>query len=266
VPVTKSAVEASLKRAFLAPDAALRVEDAQKVRELVPLLSEVERLLPRRGGLHVVDACSGKSVVGIFIAAHVLATLKAPSRMTAIERDARLAPLFMHAARALEVEAHVSLVTADVTDPAAWPAAPDLVVALHACGAASDAILDQALRVGAKRILLVPCCYGAAPRESDEASAHSAIPGQRAAVQWASALPFPEHALVRRRLAQAFIDAERTLRLEAAGYHTDVVELFAPTASPFHLAWRARLVGEPVRKAEAQRRLDALRAGAPPHS
>lgn len=263
MPITKSAVETSLLRAFIGPEGGLREEDHQKVCELVPLLLEIDRLLPRRGGLHVVDACAGKSAVGVLIAAHVLSSRAPTSRVTAIEREPKRRALFLRAADALGVAAQSTLVTADVADDAAWPDAPDLVVALHACGAASDTVIDQAVRVRAVRVVLVPCCYGAAPGSRDEAARSSEVAGQGLADTWARAVPLPGHALVGRRFAQALIDAERTLRLEAAGYQCDVVELFSPTVSPFNLAWRARRVDEPVRRARALAQLEALRAGGP---
>jgi hypothetical protein len=72
----------------------------------------------------------------------------------------------------------------------------------------------------------------------------------------------PRHAPVRRRYLQAIVDAERTLRLEAAGYETEVVELCAPTITPHNLLWRARHVGEPGRMAEARAALGRLQAEA----
>jgi hypothetical protein len=56
------------------------------------------------------------------------------------------------------------------------------------------------------------------------------------------------------------VDAERTWRLEAAGYETEVVEFVPATVTPHNLLWRSRLVGEPVRMAAAARALERLRA------
>ena len=50
---------------------------------------------------------------------------------------------------------------------------------------------------------------------------------------------------MRRRFIQAMVDAERTRRLEAAGYETEVVEFVGATVTPHNLLWRARRVGEP---------------------
>jgi hypothetical protein len=54
------------------------------------------------------------------------------------------------------------------------------------------------------------------------------------------------------------VDAERTWRLEAAGYETEVVEFVPPTVTPHNLLWRARLVGEPRRMKAAQQELEKL--------
>jgi hypothetical protein len=56
------------------------------------------------------------------------------------------------------------------------------------------------------------------------------------------------------------VDAERTWRLEAAGYETEVVEFVAPTITPHNLLWRARLVREPRRMAAAKAAWENLMA------
>jgi hypothetical protein len=57
------------------------------------------------------------------------------------------------------------------------------------------------------------------------------------------------------------IDAERTLRLEAAGWETTVVALVPPSVTPHNLMWRARRLKEPGRMREAEAKLRTLRAG-----
>ena len=160
-------------------------------------------------------------------------------------RDAitRLRALFFH-----EDRVSIEVVMADVADPAAWPSEPDLVVALHACGPASDVIIDRSLAVRARTLLLVPCCT------SKDVSAAGLA--QRRADQ----LGMPRHAEVRRRFIQSIVDAERTLRLEAAGWQTTVVSFVAPTVTPHNLLWRAERVGEPSRMAEAADQLARLRS------
>jgi hypothetical protein len=122
------------------------------------------------------------------------------------------------------------------------------VIALHACGPATDAIIDRAIASQARTLLIVPCCTG------------TRTGGGAAADRAAKALGIPRHAPVRRRFHQALVDAERTLRLEAAGYETEVVELCGATVTPENLLWRARRVGEAGRVARAQRDLRLIQS------
>jgi hypothetical protein len=95
-------------------------------------------------------------------------------------------------------------------------------------------------------LLLVPCCTTDIGKPS------------RVAEGLGARLAIPRHAPVRRRFIQALVDAQRTWRLEAAGYETEVVELVAPTITPHNLLWRSRRVGEPTRMAAAARALAQL--------
>lgn len=221
----------------------LRREDEKKSVEVAALLTELARALGHRGGA-VVDAAAGRSSVGL-LAVELLA---APS-LVVIERDPDRVRACEEAAARRTVPSPVSVRCADVADAGAWPDAPEVVVALHACGPASDAVLDASVRAAARRLLLVPCCYA------------DAVPFAAAARGWADALGLPRAAAVRRAFVTALIDAERTLRLEAAGYATEVVPFVAPTVTPHNLLWRARRVREPRAMADAAERLERLRAG-----
>jgi hypothetical protein len=95
-------------------------------------------------------------------------------------------------------------------------------------------------------LLLVPCCTG------------SAVPGGRLAERKAEPFGFSRHAPIRRRFAQAMLDAERTWRLEAAGHQMEVVEFVAPTATLHNLQWRSRRVMESKRMSMAREILAGL--------
>lgn len=237
-----AAVERALHALFIAADGAgLRREERSKARQVAALLDELARVAGP--GRLVVDAAAGKAYVGLLAAA-----LGGVDRVHVIERDPARVALCREAAARLGRPAAVEVVAADVGDRAAWPAAPDVVVALHACGPASDAILDAAVAAEARWLLLVPCCYAAR------------VPFAAAAEALVDRLGLPRHAALRRRAVTALIDAERTLRLEAAGWETTVVPLVPPTVTPHNLLWRARRVREPGRMREAAARLARLRA------
>ena len=241
-----------LHRLFIdAPATSLRDEDRRKSDEMAGLLAEVAAAVARRackGEFVLVDAAAGKAYVGLLAAELILAPRGRPARVHVIEREpGRVAACRDAIARLRAPSLAIEVVAADVADPAAWPSEPDLVVALHACGQASDVIIDQSLAVRARTLLLVPCCT------SKDVSA--AALAQRRADQ----LGMPRHAEVRRRFIQSVVDAERTLRLEAAGWQSTVVSFVAPTVTPHNLLWRAERVGEPGRMAEAAEQLARLR-------
>jgi len=240
--LAKGDVEDWLDRLYIdAAGATLHREDRKKAAEITGLLAEVARAAARLpSDLLIVDAATGKGYVGILAAKLVLVPMGRRVRVVALERDPERAA----AAAAAAVRAGVSLEPriADVGDRDAWPAEPSLVVAPHACGAAGDALLDAAVAARARAILAVPCCTGAS-------AAADAV---------AEGLGLPRHTPVRRGFAETFVAAVRTLRLEAAGYETEVVSFVAPTVTPYHLVWRARRVGEPVRSREAAARLARL--------
>jgi hypothetical protein len=258
------AVRRALQELFIDGDPtralALRKEDEQKAIEVAALLSVVERLLGRGRATTLVDAAAGKAPVGLILA-RLLGERARSLELIVIERDAGRAEACRRAA--LLCGCVVSIRQGEVSDPTLWPERPELVVALHACGAAADAVIDRAIAADAKHLLLVPCCYGAAPRRRRHGSPIGEAPGQSIAERAAARLGLPRQALVGRRFAQAVIDAERTLRLEAGGYATEASELVSPRVTPFNLLFRARRVREPRRMEAASEGLARLRSLCP---
>ncbi len=237
--ITPEAVERALHELFIvAPGTTLRREDRKKSVEVAALLREIDR--HRKNGL-LVDAAAGKAYVGL-LAARLLGF----SRIHVIERETTRIAACEAAAMRLGEAIELRLVAGDVADGSSWPEAPEVVVALHACGPASDAVLDAASDAGAKWIYLVPCCYAAS------------VPFAAAAEAKADALGIPRQAEVRRRFITSLVDAERTLRLEARGYEVTVTPLVPPTVTPHNLLFRGRRVREPGRMREASARRTRL--------
>lgn len=243
-------VEQWLDRLYIAAEGAgLRDEDRRKAREVAAMLDEVERAagrFSRRSPLVLVDAAAGKSYVGLLAAKLVLEPMGVQATVVTIERDAARAALARAAVERLDTPIPIECRAADVADAGVWPAEPSIVTALHACGPAADAIIDCAVSVRARELLLVPCCTSR--------SVEAAVGAEAAAARFG----IPRHAPVRRRFIQSIVDAERTWRLEAAGYETEVVELVGATVTPHNLLWRARRVGEPTRMAAAREALERL--------
>jgi hypothetical protein len=235
-------VEAAIHRLYIGvTGTSLRQEDRKKATEMLAFLGEIERALGKnRKRITLVDAAAGKAYLGLLAAELLLAPRDQPADVVLIERNPRQARACRRALATLTGSAiQIVLRETDVADAAAWPERPGLVVALHACGAASDTIIDATITSHARQLLLVPCCT------SDQVTASTL------ATRRAESLGLPRHAEVRRRFIQSIVDAERTLRLEAAGYQTEVIAFVPPTVSSHNLLWRARRVGEASRMARA---------------
>jgi len=249
-------VEQWLERLYIAAEGArLRNEDRRKAREVAALLDEIGRGISRfsrRSPIVLVDAAAGKSYVGLLAAKLVLDVSERRGRVITIERNPTFVSASRLAAERLESLTSIECRGADVAEAAAWPEDASIVAALHACGAAADSIIGRTIAVHARMLLLVPCCTSAAMT----AAARAEKAAERAGI--------PRHAPVRRRFIQAMVDAERTWRLEAAGYETEVVEFVPPTVTPHNLLWRARFVGEPRRMKAAEEALGRLAEGFSP--
>lgn len=225
-----SVVERLLERLYLGGGAP-RDEERKKAREVAGLLALVAGAVPQpapRGKARtLVDAAAGHGYVGLCAAA-----LLGWRRVVAIERDpdraARVRAAAAKLERPIELEVRVAALDADV--PAAMPDGVDLVVALHACGPATDGVIAAATAARARWLLCAPCCYGGGVAGWPEAMREADARGLR-------------DAHVRARLAAALIDGARLERLAAAGYEAALASFAAPTVTPHHLAIRARRGG-----------------------
>jgi hypothetical protein len=246
-----SEVEEWLDRLYIAvEEAELRQEDRRKAQEIAAMLAEVRRAAARfskRAPLVLTDAAAGKSYLGLLSAKLVFEPQGSPARVITIERDEPRVLSSRRAVSRLGTSIPIECRIGNVEDGAAWPEKIAIVTALHACGSAADAIIDRVIALRARMLLLVPCCTSSAVASTVRAQA------------LAETMGIPRHAPVRRRFIQAMVDTERTWRLEAAGYETEVVEFVAPTVTPHNLLWRARLVQEPRRMELARRKRNLYR-------
>jgi Methyltransferase domain len=226
--IDEKQVEALLERLYLGGGAP-RKEERKKAREVAGLLSLIARTIaqpaPRGHARTLVDAAAGHGYVGLCAAA-----LLGWRRIVAIERDPDRIDRVRAAAQKLDVPIELEL-RAAALGAGAVPADADLVVALHACGPATDGVLADASAAAARWILCAPCCYG------------RAVSGWREAEVEAVARGLHRDAEVRAPYARAYIDSARLHSLERAGYEAKLIAFTTPTVSPHHLVIQARRGG-----------------------
>jgi len=200
----------------------LRDEDRKKARELEGLLPEIARAIESVPTPTMVDAACGSGWVGLA----ALALLDRPTlTVVGIERDARKAE---RAAALRGSQDRFRVVTGDVDDASVWPVAPDLVVALHACGTASDQVIARAAAVEARAMLVVPCCVASTLEVAELASIK------------AEAMGLPHAGAVRRRFVESFVLGARLLEMESLGYTTEAVAFVGETVTPYNVLLRGR--------------------------
>lgn len=123
----------------------------------------------------------------------------------------------------------------------------DMVVTLHACDTATDYALAKAVKWGAKVILSVPCCQ----HEANAVMANDSLE------------PVLKYGLIKERMAALITDGIRAQRLEAAGYHTQILEFIDMEHTPKNLLIRAVYTGRVNKEAgmEADRLEGELNIG-----
>jgi hypothetical protein len=109
----------------------------------------------------------------------------------------------------------------------------DLLVSLHACDTATDEALAAGVRLGARAIVLVPCCHQELVTQITEASKANRLPARD---RWEAAL---RSGLLKHRLADIVTDSLRAAALEALGYKVEIVEFISPEATARNLMIRA---------------------------
>jgi hypothetical protein len=234
-------VEEALRALYVTrDDSTLRPEEIKKIPELAGILPVLART--RQDPL-LVDAAAGRAPVGL-----MAARLLGWSRVVVIEREAGRAASARRAAARLQ-GIQIEVREGDVGDAEVWPRGVEVVVALHACGAAFDAVVDRAITKNVPWVLAVPCCYA------------DAIEFAATARAWADHLGVAAQASVRRRFVESLIDTERTLRLEAAGYRVSVQAFVPPTVTPHNLVWKAHRAGPGRHATEAEERWARLVGG-----
>lgn len=217
----------------------LRDEDRKKARELEGLLPEIARAITRPSAV-MVDAACGSGWVGLA----TLALLDDTGLMVVgIEHDARKAE---RAAALRGAGDRFRVITGDVADASVWPASADLVVALHACGAASDDVIARGAEANAKVLLVVPCCVA------------STLPLSKIAATKADQMSLPRSGPVRRRFVESFVLGARLLTMESLGYTTEAVAFVGETVTPYNALLRGRRGRDTTRIENAKKSLARL--------
>lgn len=101
----------------------------------------------------------------------------------------------------------------------------DVVIALHACDTATDEAIAKGIKLGAKYVMVVPCCQNQI--RSQLRFSHPLI-------------SLTEFGVLRYRFADILTEALRSQFLVGAGYHVELMEVVPPKLSPKNILISAR--------------------------
>ena len=120
----------------------------------------------------------------------------------------------------------------------------DALIALHACDTATDDAIRRGIELGAKLIIVAPCCH-------KEVRPQIGRPTPLASVL--------EHGLMAERMAEWSTDGLRGLFLEWAGYQTKMIEFVSTEHTPKNLMIAAVRHTEPFTSNAAESQIDQFK-------
>ena len=179
--------------------------------------------LPKTGGLYIADLCCGKSYLSFAVYHYLTAVLHREVYMDCVDRKASVMAECAEIAEKLGYTG-MHFTCGDIFDYIPKER-PHMVISLHACDTATDAVLEVAMKTRAQIILSTPCCHHEMNRLLD-----------------CPTLDFiGERPMLRQKFCDAATDALRLLRLDAMGYKTDATELIDPEDTPKNILLRGFL-------------------------
>lgn len=188
-----------------------------KYRQINKFLEIVDGIYPslkQEGELIICDLCCGKSYL-TFAVYHYLTVLKGRTvTMYGVDLKKDVIEFCSETAHTLDYDG-MHFIHGDI-GKFELDGSVDMVVSLHACDIATDIVMINAVRLGAKAILSTPCCHHELNRQLD-----------------CPQLDFiSRHSILKQKLADAATDSIRALMLEACGYEVTVFELIDPEETP----------------------------------
>ena len=194
----------------------------RQINRFLELLRDVEKHLPTEGTLHVLDLCCGKSYLSFAVYHYLTAVCGRQVVMQGVDLKRDVVDNCNGIAASLGYDG-LRFYCEDVATFTPAREQVDLVVSLHACDIATDLVLQQAIRHGARVILSTPCCHHELNHTLD----------------CPELAMIARHSMLRQKLCDAATDAMRLLLLEAYGYRTETVELIDPQETPKNVMLRA---------------------------
>lgn len=195
----------------------------RQINRFLEMIRDVEPNLGTAPVLRIADLCCGKSYLSFAVYHYFTAVCGRTVEMVGVDLKQDVIAFCEKTARDLHFDGlHFYCDNVASFDPGFHP---DLVLSLHACDTATDAVLEKAVAWKTPVILSTPCCQHELNHR----------------------LNCPEidfiarHSMLRQKFCEAATDALRLLLLEANGYSVSALELIDPDETPKNILLRGIL-------------------------
>lgn len=193
----------------------------RQINRFLELIRDVENQLPECEELRICDLCCGKSYLSFAVYHYFANVLKRKVYMTGVDLKPDVISYCSQVAKKLHFDG-LEFICGDITKYET-DVKPQLVISLHACDTATDAVLEKAIGWKTDVIMSTPCCHHQLNHTLN-----------------CPELSFiAEHSMLRQKLCDAATDALRLKMLEANGYSTAALELIDPEETPKNIMLRA---------------------------
>ena len=208
----------------------------RQINRFLELVDDIYDTLPKDGTIVIYDLCCGKSYL-TFAVYHYFTAIKGRTiKMHGVDLKPDVIAYCNETAASLGMMS-LSFSCGDINayEPPAGEV-PHLVLSLHACDIATDIVLKNAVRFGAKAVLSTPCCH------------HEVFHAMHS-----EPLAFiNRHSMLSQKLADAATDALRCLWMELHDYDVQTMELIDPEETPKNMMIRALKRKKPHTAAEKE--------------
>ena len=229
-------------------DGRLRVSMADKHRQINRYLEIFSHLakdcgwISQKEALTLADMGCGKGYLtfGLWHLFHRI--WRRPVRVIGVEARADLVETTGRLAKQIESEG-LEFISGTIGSATLPPV--DALIALHACDTATDDAIRRGIELGAKLIIVAPCCQ-------KELRPQLGKPEPFAAVL--------RHGVMEERMAEWVTDGLRALFLERTGYRTKVMEFVSSEHTPKNLMIAAVREGDPFSQDKLRERILKLKS------
>ena len=195
----------------------------RQINRFAEQVRDIMKYLPKDGVLSVYDLCCGKSYLSFALYSYLVFNAGREVSMICVDMKESVMKECREIAQRLGYKG-MRFIAGNVLDLTP-ESSPDLVLSLHACDTATDAVLSFAINNRAKIVLSTPCCQHELFNIMD-----------------CPELSFiSKYSILKQKIASAATDALRLARLETHGYKTDAIEFIDPDDTPKNILLRGIL-------------------------